>query len=95
VYLQQRCRYFSGVMGLRHGEIKVNGAKTRWGSCNQKGDINFTYRLLFVPRELLDYVVVHELAHLKEMNHSDRFWHIVEQILPDYRDRRKRLREYE
>lgn len=94
-YLQQKCGLFSEVMGLRHGEIKVNSAKTRWGSCNRKGDINFTYRLLFAPEELIDYVVVHELAHLKEMNHSARFWSVVEQIMPDYRARRKKLREFE
>lgn len=94
-YLQQKCLYFSRIMGLRSGEIRINGAKTRWGSCSRKGDINFTYRLMFVPEELIDYVVVHELAHLKEMNHSDGFWSIVERAMPDYRARRKRLREYE
>ncbi|HWQ77625.1 MAG TPA: SprT family zinc-dependent metalloprotease [Anaerovoracaceae bacterium] len=94
-YLQQKCRHFSGIMGLRPGEIKVNGAKSRWGSCNRKGSINFTYRLLLAPEELTDYVVVHELAHLKEMNHSAKFWSIVEQTMPDYRARRKKLREFE
>lgn len=95
IYLQQKCRSFSEEMGLRHGEIKINSAKTRWGSCNRKGDINFTYRLMLVPEELIDYVVVHELAHLKEMNHSAGFWSIVEQTMPDYKDRRKKLREFE
>jgi predicted metal-dependent hydrolase len=94
-YLTQKCLRFSRIMGLRHGEIKINNAKTRWGSCNRRGDINFTYRLLFAPEELIDYVVVHELAHLKEMNHSPRFWTVVEQTLPDFRVRRKRLREFE
>lgn len=94
-YLRLKCRYFSEIMGLRHGEIKINGAKTRWGSCNRKGDVNFTWRLLLAPEELVDYVVVHELAHLKEMNHSDRFWSIVERTMPDYRERREKLRELE
>jgi predicted metal-dependent hydrolase len=94
-YLILKCRYFAAVMGLRHGAVKVNGAKTRWGSCNRRGDINFTYRLLFAPEEVIDYVVVHELAHLKEMNHSAGFWSVVERTLPDYRARRKRLREFE
>lgn len=92
---QQKCGHFAMLMGLCPGEIKINGAKTRWGSCNRKGDINFTYRLLFAPEKLIDYVVVHELAHLKEMNHSGRFWAIVEATLPDYKERRKRLREFE
>lgn len=60
-------------MGVEFRSIKVNSAKTRWGSCNVKGDINFTYRLVFAPEPLIDYVIVHELAHLKEMNHSNRF----------------------
>jgi predicted metal-dependent hydrolase len=94
-HLQQKCLYFSQIMGLRHGEVKINSAKTRWGSCNRKGDINFTYRLMFAPEELVDYVVVHELAHLKEMNHSVRFWSVVEQTMPDYKARRKKLREFE
>ena len=80
---------------MRHGEVRISGAKTRWGSCSRKGTINFTYRLMFVPEELADYVVVHELAHLKEMNHSGRFWSVVEQVMPDYRARRKKLREFE
>jgi len=94
-YLQQKCRHFSEVMVVRHGEVRISGAKTRWGSCSRKGTINFTYRLMFVPEELADYVVVHELAHLKEMNHSGRFWSVVEQVMPDYRARRKKLREFE
>jgi len=94
-YLLQKCRYFSEAMGLHPGEIRINSAKTRWGSCNKKGTINFTYRLLFVPEEAVDYVVVHELAHLKEMNHSPRFWSVVESVMPDFRTRRKLLREAE
>ncbi len=94
-YLEMKCVHFSRIMGLSPGDVKINSAKTRWGSCNRKGGINFTYRLLFVPEELLDYVVVHEMAHLKEMNHSGRFWSVVEQTMPDYKARRKRLREYE
>lgn len=93
--LQQKCQYFSQEMGLRHGTVKINSAKTRWGSCNRKGDINFTYRLLFAPEELIDYVVVHELAHIKEMNHSASFWSVVEQTMPDFRARRKKLKEFQ
>ncbi len=95
VYFQQKCQHFSGQMGLKPTSVKVNGAKTRWGSCNHRGDVNFTYRLIFAPEELIDYVVVHELAHRKEMNHSADFWAIVEQIMPDYRSRRKKLKEFQ
>lgn len=94
-YFTLKCIYFAALMGVRHGMVKINGAKTRWGSCNRKGDINFTYRLLFAPEDVIDYVVVHELAHTKEMNHSNNFWSVVAQTMPDYQERRKRLREFE
>ena len=67
--------------------------KTRWGSCSQKGNLNFNWKLVLMPQALLDYVVVHELAHRKEMNHSARFWAIVEQELPDYQKRRNELKK--
>lgn len=94
-YLQQRCRYYSELMGLSPTAIRINSAKTRWGSCNGSGEINFTFRLLFAPEDLIDYVVVHELAHLKELNHSPAFWAVVGHTMPDYGARRKRLREYQ
>lgn len=67
--------------------------KTRWGSCSSKGNLNFNWKLVRMPEEVLDYVVVHELAHRKEMNHSKAFWAIVESVLSDYRERRKWLKE--
>ena len=91
---QNKCSYFAKKMGVEYQKIKVNKAKTRWGSCNSKGNINFTYRLIFAPEDLIDYVVIHELAHLKEMNHSNRFWEVVEEIIPDYKERRRRLNEF-
>ena len=84
-YLKQKCQLFSHKMGIQYGTVRINGARTRWGSCNSKGDINFTYRLIFAAEELVDYVVVHELAHIKEMNHSANFWAIVEEAMPDYK----------
>ena len=93
-YFNSRCSYFANKMGVVYGNIKVNKAKTRWGSCNAKGDINFAYRLIFTSEELIDYVIVHELAHLKEMNHSLRFWSIVENTMPDYKERRKELKNH-
>lgn len=94
-YLQQKCQLFSQKMGIQYGAVRINSARSRWGSCNSKGDINFTYRLIFAPEDLIDYVVVHELAHIKEMNHSANFWDIVEDTISDYKTRRKRLRDFQ
>lgn len=93
--LTNRCRKFEPLMGVRCGKIKINKAKSRWGSCNSAGTINFTYRLWFAPEPLRDYVVVHELAHLIEMNHSERFWKQVERVMPDYRKRRSLLKQFQ
>jgi len=73
--------------------VKVNSAKTRWGSCSSKKSLNFSWRLIMADDDVVDYVVVHELAHIIEMNHSARFWAIVERVLPDYNERQKQLKE--
>lgn len=90
----QRVEYYAGLMGISYGRISMRNQKTRWGSCSSDGNLNFNCRLLYVPKELVDYVVVHELAHRRHMNHSPEFWQEVEQYLPDYRELRKRLRQY-
>jgi len=89
---RQRAAYFAGQMGVSYGRITIRDQKTRWGSCSSKGNLNFNWRLVLAPREVLDYVVVHELAHRKEMNHSARFWRLVEEELPDYPQRKNWLR---
>lgn len=76
---------FSNIMSLNPPTIKINSAKKRWGSCAKKGSVNFCFYLLFGTSDVVDYVVVHELAHLKEFNHSKRFWNIVECFMPDYK----------
>ena len=83
---------YARIMGLKYGRITITGAKTRFGSCSSKGNIAFSYRLMMYPDEAVDYVVVHELAHLKEMNHSSRFYAIIASVLPDYKERRKLLK---
>lgn len=92
--LEARAAYFADQMGVTYNRISVRAAKTRWGSCSAAGSLNFHWKLILMPSDVLDYVVVHELAHRKEMNHSPRFWAEVERILPDYRERRGWLREY-
>ena len=91
--LPQKVRVFARKMGLSYGRITIRNQKTRWGSCSQKGNLNFNCLLMLTPPEIQDYVVVHELCHLKEMNHSERFWNEVGKVLPDYRQREKWLKE--
>ena len=90
--LPQRAAEFAWQMGVTYGRITIRHQKTRWGSCSSKGNLNFNCLLMLTPREVQDYVLVHELAHRAEMNHSPRFWALVEKILPDYREQRKWLR---
>lgn len=92
--IPHRVAYFAQRMGVTYGRITIREQKTRWGSCSSKGNLNFNWKLVLMPEEVLDYVVVHELAHRREMNHSERFWAIVEEVLPDCRERRRRLKEW-
>lgn len=89
-----RVRHYEEVMGLFCNRITVRDQKTRWGSCSSKGNLNFNYRLAYMPSAILDYVVVHELAHLRHMDHSKEFWALVGVYLPDYKERRKWLKEH-
>ncbi len=91
--LPLKTAYYAKIMGLNYGRITITGAKTRFGSCSLKGNISYSYRLMLYPEEAIDYVVVHELAHLLEMNHSQRFYAIIERVLPDYKERKKLLKE--
>lgn len=91
--LQEKCISYSQQLGVHPKEIKLTSAKTRWGSANSQACIRLHWRLIQLPHELIDYVVVHELAHLKEMNHSPRFWQQVAHILPDYKRRRALLKK--
>lgn len=91
--LAQRTAYFARQVGVTYGRITVRDQKTRWGSCSQTGNLNFNFRLILAPLEVLDYVVVHELCHRRQMNHSTQFWQEVAQVLPDYRKRKAWLTE--
>ncbi|MCM1100110.1 MAG: M48 family metallopeptidase [Clostridium sp.] len=92
--LAQRVALYADQMGIAYGRISMRNQKTRWGSCSSDGNLNFNCRLIYLPLDLVDYVVVHELAHRRHMDHSAAFWREVERYLPDYRERRERLKQY-
>lgn len=91
--IPERVAHFAPLVGVDYGSITIRSQKTRWGSCSSKGNLNFNCLLLLAPPEVLDYVVVHELCHRKQMNHSPRFWAEVGRVLPDYKIRVKWLKE--
>lgn len=80
----ERVRYYAEQMGVTYNRICLREQKTRWGSCSSRKNLNFNWKLIMMPPEILDYVVVHELSHLVEMNHSKRFWAVVEKYYPQY-----------
>ena len=89
---ETRLAELSRLNGFQAGKLRLSSARTRWGSCSSQGTISLTWRLVMAPPTIIDYVIVHELVHLVENNHSSRFWVKVEAILPDYRARRKWLK---
>lgn len=91
--VRERLVYYNRFYGFKFNRISIRNQKTRWGSCSAQGNLNFSFKLLYLQPELADYVIVHELCHLGEMNHSARFWELVAKAVPDYKARRKRLRD--
>jgi predicted metal-dependent hydrolase len=89
----ERVVYYAKHYQFTWGAISIRNQKTRWGSCSSKGNLAFSYKLALLPPHLADYIVVHELCHLKELNHSDRFWNLVEQMIPNHKALRKELNE--
>ncbi len=87
-----RVHHYCDALGVRHPLVRLSGARTRWGSCHVDGRILLNWRIVQMPLALVDYVVAHEVAHLREMNHSARFWAVVGRLVPDYAARRKAIR---
>ena len=94
VHLDDRVRRFSGLLGLSPAGVAVHNARSRWGSCSPEDRVRFTWRLIMAPPEIIDYVVVHELCHMKIRNHSRDYWRLVQSIHPDYKKRRAWLKDH-
>lgn len=92
--IPERVRHFAPLVGVTYGRVTIRNQRTRWGSCSSIGNLNFNCLLMKAPPEVMDYVVVHELCHRKEMNHSKKFWAEVERVMPDYGQWRKWLKEH-
>lgn len=93
-FLYERVRHWAEQIGVQYRRMAIKDQRTLWGSCSKDGNLNFNWRLVMAPAEVLDYVVVHELAHLLEMNHSKRFWAVVTRQCPDHKAHRRWLREH-
>ena len=91
-WFEQRAAHYAPALGVPLPAIRLSNAKSRWGSCHSSGRVRLNWRLIQMPPDLIDYVVVHELAHLREPNHSQRYWQWVAGVLPDYEQRRRALR---
>jgi len=91
--VQERIKYFNQHYRFPYGRISIRMQKSRWGSCSRKGNLNFNYKLIQLPQYLADYIVVHELCHLKEFNHGSNFWNLVAETIPDYKAWRIELRK--
>lgn len=88
----ERIKYFNDVYKFKFNNISVKNQKTRWGSCSSIGNLNFNYKIASVPQRLSDYIIVHELCHLGEFNHSQKFWNLVARAIPDYLELKKELK---
>jgi len=90
--VSERLAHFNQFYNFTYQRVSIRDTRTRWGSCSRRGNLNFSYRLLDLTPENINYIIVHELCHLREFNHSPRFWLLVSQTIPDYRLRRRELR---
>lgn len=92
-YFPKRASFYADMLGVSFERIRIGDQKTKWGSCSGRGTLSFNWRLMLAPPIVLDYVVVHEVCHLLHMNHSKAFWAQVEEVMPDYKQHRKWLRD--
>lgn len=94
-FVTERANFFNKIYNFSFNSISIKNQRTRWGSCSGKGNLNINYKILFLPAKIQDYIIVHEICHLKEFNHSKKFWGLVRKALPNYLDIKKELRNLE
>lgn len=92
-YIEERVKYYKQIIPGKVASVLMENRKGRWGSCNSHGELTFNWRLMMAPPEIIDYVVVHELCHLRHMDHSKEFWNAVGSVLPDYKNKIKWLKD--
>ena len=92
ILARERLDFYNAIYGFEYKGVSIKNQKTRWGSCSKKGNLNFNYKILLLPREVADYVIVHELCHLVEFNHSKNFWALVTKTTPNYKKLRAALK---
>lgn len=90
--VKKKLLQWNAFYGFKYGRVSIRNQKSRWGSCSRKGNLNFNYKIVFLPEEIQDYLIVHELCHLKYLNHSEKFWQEVARAVPNYKSARKALR---
>lgn len=95
VLVRNRVEFYNKMYGFSFNKVLIKNQKTRWGSCSRKQNLNLNYKIVFLPTEHQDYIIVHEMCHLKEFNHSRKFWALVEKALPNYLDIKTELRNHE
>ncbi len=93
-FVTERITHWNASYGFLVRRVSVKNHKRLWGSCSEKGNLNFNYRIIFLPSRLADYIIVHELCHLAELNHSPKFWALVSATMPEYLRLRRELRQY-
>jgi predicted metal-dependent hydrolase len=94
LFVERKVDEFNKIYGLSYNKITIRNQKTRWGSCSKKGNLNYNYKIALIPEDLADYIIVHELCHLQEFNHSKNFWNLVAKAIPDYQERRRKIRSF-
>jgi len=90
-FVEKRVKRFNKIYNFRYNKIVIKNQKTIWGSCSKKKNLNFNYKIIFLPKKFADYIVAHELCHLQEFSHSNKFWNLVDKAIPDYADLKKNL----